>query len=276
MRSDGEEDTDSRVVEESVEPNLSTDQLHDIVLDTITAYPNGDDSLPATEDIRVVVTEERRVESGYYDDEYRPLQGGVHMQTSRWCVLGCTACTLATTVRKHGSYENRLVTAAHCVDDHEDSKMYQPGGWGTSFGRPDQIHYEPGLDDAATIDLSETDSSAVHRIADDDGGFDYYVRGTVAYDELKDHENDSSYTVYQQGRTTGRNSGSIDFVGSAPHYDLGRLALQDIEVDFGDSGGPMFVTEGSNAYIAGVLTFFPADGNLMAKIEEVFDVSVWY
>lgn len=284
---------DIEVTERREVPGVGLQKVRDVVPATVSGTAGRDvrdapglASMEPTEVEDIPVVEEvERVEEAYYDHEYRPIPGGCQMRQARW---SGGYCTLGTPAYDHSTNDYVMTTSGHCLDGNDGNAMFQPGGWRTSFGYPEDWIFESGRNDAGYVDTSRLDYDSYKqekidfRLATDDGGVDEYINGIIAYDSVKGHQGDSSWTVHKQGRTTGRDSGYI--TSASDGRLLGRFELdQGVDSDGGDSGGPVFKKYGSSVYIIGHHNWGnrstddkePA-GNLMEHIEDEMNIEVNY
>lgn len=262
-----EEDVD--VEEETSEPEVSMEEIKEATPSEISVTVAEEDYRETVDGIPIVFEDQNRTEISYYDEEFRPLVGGCQMRQNRW--TGGDA-TLATPAYYSEGIHGVLITSGHNVEGELGDSIYQPGGWGTSFGTAmeENYIYEQGENDAATIAV-EDDSGAAYRLADEDGERYGTVEGVIGYDELED-ELGESYELHYQGRTTGRDSGVLEDVSD--EQDLGYVEVDGISPSGGDSGGPIYKDIYGNIYMVGHLNWLAGSGNLTTKVEDAFDVEV--
>lgn len=210
------------------------------------------DQATVVDDIPVIVEEapegdlsDDSCTANYYHDRYEVLAGGA----------ATSGCTLGPPAYDHDAEAWRLTSAGHCFSDGSGQWVSQPCDDTTDnlVGKVDKHVWRDGDGDAATIDLSLTDRDLHNSIVTEDTWNNAPIYGSVAVDQLKDMEGDSSYTVYKQGATTGRRDHHIigvsadpDGVGTFETYAGGRG---------GDSGGPYWIEPGNRyayKYVIGI------------------------
>lgn len=226
-------------------------------------------------DVKVRIHRTHVKEQASFNTKYRPIPGGVQMGLSSECC--CTVGTPATALQDGSQV---WVTAGHCINRTAGKAVHQPKNpliGSNKIGESRQ--YTPKEHgDLGTVVSSGPNNS--YNIADKNGAYGWQISGIVGRDKLKDMQSNGS-VLYQQGRTTERNTGTILEVKTT--YPE-RIKF-DVDTQGGDSGGPYFhVTADNLALIAGIHhasidedkdgTFDEARGDIMAWAEETLDVRV--
>lgn len=247
-------------------PAVSLEWLTDAAPDTATGKVGEDEHEVLRENIPVQVRERDRIQQAYYDGKYRPVPGGCQLQDRSDGGYG----TLGTPAWDYDVGDVVLTTAGHCVEAESGHSLDQPYV-NHYIGQSDKAKVVNGFD-AATIPLGGVDYK--YNLADGAAdSYNEYIYGTLAWDTIKDHEGDVNYHLYKQGRSTGRQRGHIDTVGDDWTYWI------TAEGEGGDSGGPNFRDEGSNAYISGIHAWGDINGpnsgaTHISKVENWFNLNV--
>ncbi|WP_158055363.1 chymotrypsin family serine protease [Halorussus halophilus] len=256
-------------------PNISFEKVKEAVPSRTDGSVTSNGKEYKTTDLKVTVHKSRAKEQATFNSNYRPVPSGVQMGLSNECC--CTLGTPATALQDNSQV---WVTAGHCINRTAGNNVHQPKNplIGSNKIGESRQYTQKGNGDLGTVVSSGPDNS--YNIADKNGSYGWQVSGVLSRDKLKDmHSNGES--LYQQGRTTGRNTGKILGVKTnSPE----RVKI-DHNVKGGDSGGPFFhITTDNLALIAGINhasidddgdgTFDEARGDIMAWAEEVLDVRV--
>ena len=183
----------------------------------------------------------------------------------------CPGYTNGTLVYDSDIDKNVMVTASHCLDDHND--VYQNDTVSSDHLRNVKRSKLTANDDfdAGMIDDFDFDGDYSFAADSDDTYQGPTIFGTVSKSVMKDQEGDTSWTLDKQGISTKRESGYIDRV-----YDTDFRTTLDSKR--GDSGGPVWREDSSeHAYMAGIhggSASGYAYHTIMESIENRFNVSV--
>lgn len=225
------------------------------------------------EDIRVDINKNRAKEQGYFDSNFRPVPGGCQAEDSGPWTTG----TPATALQDNSQC---WVVAAHCFNRTAGKDIFQPEDSSSSNKIGESRQYtQKGNGDVGTIVSTGPDNS--YNIANNDGTYGWQISGVLSRDKLKDMQ--ANYEeLYQQGKTTGRNSGTILNVNTSGEPEKVDL---NVDTDTGDSGGLYFHVTPDDLALIGAIhhaaidydnddVFDEARGHIMAWAEEVLDVRV--
>lgn len=253
-------------------PDVSLEKVKEAMPTQITGEVEANGKTYIREDIDVTVRECRTKEQAEFDSKFRPVPGGCQAADDSNWTIGTPATAL-----QDGS--QCWVTAAHCFKRTAGKDILQPEDsvWSSNKIGESRQYTREDEGDLGTIVSTGPDNS--YNIAENDGTYGWQISGVLSRDKLKDMQ--SNYEeLYQQGRTTGRNSGTILEVDT---YNIENVIL-NVDTDGGDSGGPYFHVTDGVALIGAIHSasmdydddgnFDEAIGNLMAWGEEVLDVRV--
>jgi hypothetical protein len=276
------EKRDGKRVSPDISPG-SHDSIREKVDNNLPDKVDGEfaDLGTVVEDVEIQVTEMVKPEQTHngeylydcdeYDVEYRPIQGGC--QAGRG--FDGADFTLGTLTHDSGDTPY-IVSCSHCVDDNVGVEVEQPDG-GNRIGESDQVQNVFNFD-ACTIELDDP-SSAEYGIADEWGGSERGIDGTLTWSELQTME-DNAESLNKQGEYTCRSSGEVVSL-----YESYSNGYKDVHIDGstadshgGDSGGPYYDVAGAfdYAYIAAIHAWGTTNpsGTAMVSIEDEFNVYV--
>jgi len=251
----GEEDSSSggRVEYRYNRPGVERNELLAELPETATQTVSIDGSR-STYRMDVEVNERTRTYTAEYNSTYRPVPGGCQIEIKAepaTAPAGTTACPVYNSDKS----DWQILTAGHLFTENSGSDdVMQPvdGAWDDKqigTGDIERFNETSGGDitfDAGTVSIN---TDWTKKLADDNGSYaEYIAYGNVSWDTIEQNEGDSSYTVYQQGRTTGRGSGYIEAA-----YPGDKEFKTSINTQGGDSGGPFFVDyDGGDILMMGV------------------------
>jgi len=209
-----------RATGKTISPDIPRKEVVRKLPDTIDGKFKGE---MAIQGIPVRIEERNLEEQANYDDRYRPVPGGCQVDETNGGKF-----TTGTPAYDYTVGTFRMVSAGHAVDS--GNPVYQPtdSWWGGNRIGVGERDIAENYFDAGTID-PDGDVNIAYSLP---GGWEL-IYGTLPWEEILRNEDDPTYELYLQGRTTGRNSGKI--------YDIDQTKF-GIEVDSegGDSGGPYF------------------------------------
>jgi len=207
-----------------------------------------------------IVEKEPVVPEGSLRAEWRPLAGGIQIQSpAGYCTLGLSA--------KKGT-TNGFITCSHCT-------ATQGGSENTDFAQPttgktggiekgDPTYWSGGACPANRV-CRYSDSAWIQ--ADSGVGINYYYAKTAGANDLevtgwwnavgKIDAPASGTALSKTGRTTGMTSGSVTTTCATINQSgSSRTILCSYQASYassgGDSGSPVYNVSGSNAKIVGV------------------------
>ncbi len=222
---------------------ISCEEIDEQLPDSVNGRIGEGEHSYIVEDIPVKSKVVRGSEHDSFDDKYRPVPAGCKIENSE-----SGSATLGTPAY-HLDYGNNVwVTAGHVVDSNDPEYVYQPG-FDDYIGNNDQEYrVDFWCFDAGIIRPGSSGVGAKYDIASDSYWSDYEgwdIVGVTSWDRIKLNEGNTDYTVYKQGKETGRDSGYITRVDEEA-FELSTAS------DDGDSGGPYFEVRDGESYINGV------------------------
>jgi hypothetical protein len=254
------------------EPHVDFEWVRDRAPETVSGSVGSGDKQETRSDIPVVVRQRTVEQQAYYDGKYRPVPGGCQIEDAYDDDIG----TLCTPSWDDDNGEYVLVTAGHITEgetDHPTHQPYQSQYYDYYIGYSDK-GYAASDFDAATIRLASDVDYYYWMAGSDAGTYSESIYGTLGWDTIKDHEEDTGYHLSLQGRTTGRNSGHIEVTYSDKTFWI------DVDSDGGDSGGTHFREDPkyNYAYIAGVHAWGSsandAGATYIGKVENYLNLDV--
>jgi hypothetical protein len=252
------------------EPSIDYEQLSELVPEKIDGQAGKGSNTVTVEGIPTTIKKRTVEEQAYFDSKYRPVPGGCQVEDESDDDIG----TLCTPAWDSDVSEYVLLTAAHLTEESPGHDMHQPHfslTAGNYMGDSDKGLITDSFD-AATIQMGSDEDNTYRLAGSSSNTYQEWISGTVAWDEIKDNEDNTSYELYLQGRTTGRNSGYIDDAYTDKTYWI------DVAAEGGDSGGPHFKLQNGDAYISGVHDWGSSDNDAGAtyigKVEDKFNLSV--
>lgn len=256
-------------------PSIPLEKVKEAVPARITGEVEANGKTYLREDIKVSIHECRAREQEYFNTKYRPVPGGVKETTENGGIG--TLGTPATALQNNSQC---WVTAAHCFGRTAGITIKQPEDGTVSYNKIGESRQYTQKDNGDVGTVVSTGPDNYYTIANNDGTDSWQISGVLSRDKLKDMQSNSA-ELYQQGRTTGRNMGTILDVDTS---GVEKLYI-DVDTNSGDSGGPYFhVTTDDLALIGGIHhasvdtdnddNFDEARGNIMAWAEETLDVRV--
>ena len=231
-------------------PSKSIEELEDVLPNKMEAEVRELEEEVTREGIPIDVLNQEQELVSYNQPNYDNVPGGIAIGTT---IEGGTLCAPFHS-NDHGV---GWTTAGHVVKERNGSgqnpvNQDYDGGIiyiGTS---KDGFFDDNDLDYAFIENDNDKDNKEISKwIVDNDASEkEFKLTGIVSNEELENSVGDSSYELYGQGRTTGRQSGQI--VGITGN------GTETVETDWvakdGDSGGPLFYKNDSDeAYIAGIV-----------------------
>lgn len=229
-------------------PEISVEQLESRLPSRMTGVAGKNKFEEKRENIPVVVegVVERDVCTYDYDHDWDYYPGGaaVDVDIGSSTNLGSTAGSY-----HHPSYGDGLITAGHVVDS-SGNEIWR-AGTADDIGTGRDVTYGTTINDIdyAFIEMDDDENPSSYVVNSDNTSKKYPIRGTVSNQALENHVDDSSWTVYTQGRSTCRSSGYVkDTVGLWGATDA---VITSQDVDPGDSGGTLFRVNNGDAYICG-------------------------
>lgn len=193
-----------------------------------------------------------------YKTVYRPVPAGVANQRPS----SCTGGTIATPAYDDSANEPGWITAAHVVNRSSGVNLHQPYCFSGQIGTSTTAT-SAGEGDVAFIKSSGPDRK--YDVGASGGGYEgWFVYGEVTEQGILDLM-DNNTTVYQQGKTSGRNSTKIDALnGGSNCGDDPAIVSTTNSSSNGDSGGPIFHRVSDEVYPIATVGGNGGDGTIYA------------
>lgn len=152
-----------------------------------------------------------------------------------------------------------MISAAHAGSEGQTARQPYDQKMGTVY----EEHREGNFD--AMIIKGQNSWDWERKIGGNSSGddMDYTIQGIVGWDKIVDNVGNPYYRLAKQGIVSGRDWGEIvcATTETCEHNAQYRSVIAETGLESGDSGGPLFETQGSDAYIVGNNVFGNIDND---------------